>query len=115
MDKIYRGPGFALTARALDAVGQVRMAYLEEFPDDPPEIAGIAMGQPLTDELSQPLHVVIGFWRKSELSDVARRELNTGKIGDFEIALFAAQHHQHYFAENLIDHSPERAFFLRPA
>jgi len=85
MQNVYYAPEFALTQAAVDQVGFIREAYVKHFPDNPPVLAGISVARPLIGDRLGPKHVVIGFWRRSEVPHGAWSEEKIDRIAGFDI------------------------------
>lgn len=114
MTQIYRTPEFSLTQAAVDQMNFIRGEYLSHFPDDPPVLAGIATGQRLTGEGAGQSQVIIGFWRRSEVSDRAWKEEAIIEVAGLKIVFNVLRQYRPMFSDAAIDYSPEHAFSLRP-
>lgn len=112
--KIYHAPEFSLTQAAVDQVGVIRNAYATHFPDDPPVLAGISTGRPLIGSGLGPKRVVIGFWKRSEVPEVAWKEEKIDRIAGFDIIFTVVEADRPMFRDKVIDYAPDSAFFLRP-
>ena len=100
---------FALALPAKRALEQLRGEIDAQYPEDPTAVLSVTWGYPPgADPLSG--NVVIGFYPRSMLTDVADR---IQEVSGVRLVFAASEEFHPLFAGKVLDHQEGRGFFLR--
>ncbi len=111
---MFRSSQFALSDTAVEQMRVIRADYLAYSPQNPPVLAGISVAASLVEGKAGQWHVVIGFWRQSEITRDNPEWKNAVRVRDIDVVFDVPEEHLPMFAGKVIDYAPDRAFFLKP-
>jgi hypothetical protein len=105
---------FTISDAAVRKIGWIREQYREAFPDNPPVMPGVSLGQRLFDNGRRgPKQVFIAFWRASEFPPQAYDEVQ--RVSGVDLIFKVLDEDVPDFVGKQIDYAPDQAFFLRDA
>ncbi|MEJ2623688.1 MAG: hypothetical protein P8Z80_03850 [Pseudolabrys sp.] len=101
---------FTISAEAKRAIKDVRAQYDKQWPDNPAAVACIAWGIVKPNDGPQSERVIVGFYQRSMLADVAH---GIQEVSGVPLIFFTTEDYVGNFAGKVLDYSIERGFFLR--
>jgi hypothetical protein len=103
---------FTISDAALRHIEWMRAQCAEEFPDNPPAMAGVGLGQRVLKEGGlDDYSVLIGFWSKSKFSDSGYELVQ--RVSGLDLVFPVPDWQVPLFEGKEIDYAPDRAFYLR--
>jgi hypothetical protein len=99
-----------ISAEAKKAAEKVRADYDAAHPTDPAAVLCVAWGVVIPVAGSRSENVVIGYYQKSMLRDVAHGIQETSGV---KLVFFTTNEYHGKFAGKVLDFTVERGFFLR--
>lgn len=101
---------FTIAAAAKREFENLRVAYDNHQPSDPAAVLAVSWGIFQLDSGGRFENVVVSYYSQTQLAGVAHavQEVSGVKLVFFTIPKYAAK-----FDGKVLDHSPERSFFLR--
>src|SRR3954452_23790375 len=101
---------FSISSAAKLAVDRLRAEYDARFPDDPAAVASVGWGIIVPDSGPRSERVVVGFYRRSQLEDVAH---GIQHVSGVPLIFFTTPKYAPKFDGKVLDHANESGFFLR--
>lgn len=112
IDDLGPRANFSFSSAALAQMELIHRDYLRHSPDDPPVMAGISLGHPISQAGEfGPEAVTIGFWRRSEFPAIAREIVQ--RVAGIDLIFPVPPAEAAKFDGKVIDYAADRAFFLR--
>lgn len=101
---------FVVSPSALAEIEHIRQLYLAHWPSDPPAIPWVGWGTTTMNSGVTSDGVVVGFYRRSESQAV---EHGVETVSGLALLFFITAENYGRFAGKILDHRPDRSFFLR--
>jgi len=101
---------FTISPAAKAAIERVRHDYDAEFSDDPAAVLVVGWGLFSHESGPRWANVVISFYPRSMLAEVAH---GIQEVSGINLIFFTLKEYLHKFEGKILDHSEDQGFFMR--
>jgi hypothetical protein len=101
---------FTISPAAKIGIGKIRAEYDAAMPDNPAAVASIAWGYVHPERGTSSERVMVGFYQRSQLPDVA---YGIQTVSGVDLIFFVTDETRLKFEGKLLDYEPAQGFFLR--
>ena len=101
---------FTISAAGRAAAERLRRDYDAQFPEDPAAVLSVAWGIATFESGEQAENVVLGFYPRSMLAEVAH---GIQEVSGVKLIFFTMRDYLDKFEGKVLDHTEDRGFFMR--